>query len=346
MTTLNKQDFSHNSLRDWFEENKRNFPWRPAPSPYAVWVSEVMLQQTQASVVVSYFERWMARFPTVESLASAPIEEVIKLWEGLGYYSRARNLHEGAKFLVEHHNGQLDPKILAQVKGLGPYTIGAILSFAFHQKAVALDGNVARVISRFFCIEEPIDIPSVQKRLREKVEEILPDTEAWIMMEALIELGATVCTRRPACALCPLQEDCRAFHLGKAELLPNKKERPSITLLEREVLLINHQEAFLVQQHHGKKVMSGLYEFPYVDRGQAHTFYPSPLQHRKNLKNLVHTFTRYKSQLFPSLWIAEERREIGGFEWLPLEKLGALPFSSGHRQILKFLLENYANLTH
>ncbi len=347
MKPFNKQDFPHIGLRDWFEENKRNFPWRGNPSPYAVWVSEVMLQQTQASVVVPYFERWMARFPTIEALAAAPIEEVIKLWEGLGYYSRARNLHEGAKFLVEHHNSNLpsDPKLLAEVKGLGPYTIGAILSFAFHKKAAALDGNVARVISRFFCIEEPIDLPSVQKRLREKVEELLPDTEPWVIMEALIELGATVCTRRPACADCPLRDDCRAYHLGKAEQLPKKKQRTSITLLEREVLLINHQEAFLVQQHRGKKVMSGLYEFPYVDRGLSDTFYPGKLHHCKNLKTVTHTFTRYKSQLFPSLWIAEEKREIEGFQWLALEKLPTLPFSSGHRQILN-LLENHANLTH
>lgn len=152
MDPFNKQDFPLIKLKHWFEENKRNFPWRGKPSPYAVWVSEVMLQQTQASVVVPYFERWIVRFPSIEVLASASIEEVIKLWEGLGYYSRARSLHEGAKFLVEHHNGTLpsDPIALAKVKGLGPYTIGAILSFAFHQKAAAIDGNVTRVMSRFF----------------------------------------------------------------------------------------------------------------------------------------------------------------------------------------------------
>ncbi|MBS0628644.1 MAG: A/G-specific adenine glycosylase [Verrucomicrobia bacterium] len=348
MDPFNKQEFLPIGLKHWFEENKRNFPWRQTPSPYAVWVSEVMLQQTQASVVIPYFEKWMARFPTIQTLAAAPIEEVIKLWEGLGYYSRARNLHAGAKFLVDHHQGELpsDPKLLEKVKGLGPYTIGAILSFAFHKKGVALDGNVARVISRLFCIEDPIDTPSVQKKLRAKVEDLLPDTEPWVMMEALIELGATVCTRRPTCAACPLQEECRAFHLGKAEQLPNKKQRYSTTLLEREVLLINHEQEFLVQHHQGKKVMSGLYEFPYFEKGQSHSFYPGKLGHLKNLKNVTHTFTRYRSQLFPSLWIAHERREIEGFQWIALEELNKLPFSSGHRQILKNLLEDHAHLTY
>jgi len=348
MKPFNKGLFPHRELTLWFEENKRIFPWRGDPSPYAVWVSEVMLQQTQASVVVPYFERWMARFPNIETLASASIEEVIKLWEGLGYYSRARNLHAGAKFLVQHHQGKLpsDPKLLAKVKGLGPYTVGAICSFAFHQKAVALDGNVARVISRFFCIEEPIDLPSTQKTLREKVEEHLPDTEPWVMMEGLIELGAKVCSRKPMCSDCPLNEECKAFHLGKAEQLPIKKQRYSITLLEREVLLINHQEEFLVQQHQGKKVMSGLYEFPYVDRGKSDTFYPGQIARDQTLSPVTHTFTRYKSQLFPSIWVSEEKKEITGFKWLNIEQLPKLPFSSGHRQILKQLLEVYADLTY
>lgn len=335
MNPFNKQDFPLTKLRHWFEDNKRDFPWRGNPSPYAVWVSEVMLQQTQASVVVPYFQRWMARFPSIEALAAASIDEVIKLWEGLGYYSRARNLHEGAKFLLEHHSGILpsDPQILAKVKGLGPYTIGAILSFAFHQKAAAVDGNVTRVISRFFCIEQNI---------RQRVEEILPDTEAWVIMEALIELGAKVCARKPRCAECPLVDECRAFHLGKAEELPHKKPRPQTTILEREVLVIYHEEAFLVQKHQGKKVMSGLYEFPYFERGN----YAGTLHHCQTLKNVTHTFTRYKSRLFPSLWKADQRHDIEGFEWIKGSELIKLPFSSGHRQILNQLLEFYENLTH
>lgn len=338
MEAFNKREFPHLPLKLWFEENKRDFPWRGSPTPYAVWVSEVMLQQTQAAVVVPYFERWMARFPTLKSLATASIDEVIKLWEGLGYYSRARNLHAGANYIVDHFGGELpsDPELLAKVKGLGPYTIGAILSFAFHQKAVALDGNVARVISRFFCIEDP-------SHFREKVKQILPDSEPWVMMEALIELGAKVCTRRPNCAACPLEGECQALYLGKVDLLPIKKKRPPITLLERDVLLIQHKDSFLVQRHLGKKVMSGLYEFPYVDKGVP-PFYPGKFL--RKLKPVSHTFTRYKSHLFPSIWIAEEKNEIEGFVWKEASELSKLAFSSGHRQILNQLLEHYAHLTY
>ncbi|NGX59959.1 MAG: Adenine DNA glycosylase [Chlamydiae bacterium] len=140
------------TLKHWFKEEKRNFPWRIAPNPYTVWISEVMLQQTRAAVVIPYFERWMKRFPSIQSLADATVDEVIKMWEGLGYYSRARALHEGARYVVAHYHGKLPSslQLLQKIKGLGPYTIGAIQSFAFHQKAPAVDGNVMRVISRLY----------------------------------------------------------------------------------------------------------------------------------------------------------------------------------------------------
>ncbi|NRA90187.1 MAG: A/G-specific adenine glycosylase, partial [Simkaniaceae bacterium] len=139
------------AIRKWFFKNRRNLPWRENPSPYEVWVSEIMLQQTQVSVVVPYFERWMNIFPTIEKLAGAPLEKVIKAWEGLGYYSRARNLHEGAKYLMEENGGELPSSAaeLEKVKGIGPYTVGAILSFAYKQKRAAVDGNVLRVLARY-----------------------------------------------------------------------------------------------------------------------------------------------------------------------------------------------------
>ncbi len=145
-------------LYHWFAVNKRNFPWRKDKTPYAVWVAEVMLQQTRAAVVVEYFIRWMKRFPTVESLANAPIEEVIKLWEGLGYYQRARNLHQGAKQVVDLYGGMVpqDKEKLFQIQGLGPYTVSAILAFAFGEKKVPIDGNIKRVFSRYFLLEAPL----------------------------------------------------------------------------------------------------------------------------------------------------------------------------------------------
>lgn len=330
------------SLQFWFEEEKRSFPWRENPTPYRVWVSEVMLQQTRASVVISYYQRWMKRFPDIQTLAEAPLEEVIKLWEGLGYYARARSLHEGAKYIALHHEGLLpnDPLVLEKVKGLGPYTIGAILSFAFHQKAAAVDGNVVRVISRLFCIEEEVDRPSVQKEIRQRVEDLLPENQPWVMMEALIELGALVCMRKPECSRCPLQEECLGFKRGKAEGLPKKKPRQESIALKRIVPIIYHQNEYLVQKHQGKKVMADLYEFPYFEEKENwNFFYPGKLTPGKALRKVKHTFTRYTVQLFPSLWKAEKKQEIVGFEWRPLSSLSTLPFSSGHKRILLQLVE-------
>jgi len=336
-------------LKEWFEGEKRDFPWRKEHTPYRVWVSEVMLQQTRASVVVPYFERWMARFPTVEVLAKAPLDEVIKLWEGLGYYSRARSLHAGAQYLVEHHGGKLPDTAeeLRQVKGIGPYTVGAILSFAFHKKAAAIDGNVSRVISRLFGIEEELETSLAKGKIRQKVEELLPDTEPWVIMEALIELGAQVCTRNPGCSLCPMREECVGYLTGKADLLPRKKKRAKVTYLERTVPLICHDGAYLVQRHEGKEVMAGLYEFPYFSKEEPwEAFFPGLLTLANRFPDVKHTFTRYQVTLYPTLWEASTKEEVAGFSWKTLAELLALPFSSGHRQILTHLKEAYANTTH
>ncbi len=179
---MQKFPFEHQLLKKWFIEHKRDLPWRDSPSPYSIWVSEIMLQQTQASVVVDYFIRWMERFPTIRSLAESSLELVLKMWEGLGYYSRARHLHEAARYFLEQHEGNIpaDREELEKVKGLGPYTIGAILSFAFHLRSPAVDANVARVLARYFCIEEdisPRQSSARRWRIWEIAEQILPDEE-------------------------------------------------------------------------------------------------------------------------------------------------------------------------
>lgn len=317
---------------------KRDLPWRQNPTPYRVWISEVMLQQTQATVVKPYFERWMERFPTVRHLAEASVEQVMKLWEGLGYYSRARALHEGARYLMEQHGGELPKSAeeLEKVKGLGPYTIGAIRSFAFNERAAAVDANVLRVISRLYCIEEEIDTPRVQKRIRELVQAILPEEEPWVAMEGLIELGAVICTKNPKCGLCPLREECLAYQRGRAEELPKKRAGKKITLLERVVLVIECEDRYLVKKQQKGKVMAGLYEFPYFEKGEEwKSFFPGKMQLLKKLKRVSHSFTRYKAELDPSLWKAESCEEVEGHEWVLKERVKELAFSSGHKRILE-----------
>lgn len=332
-------------LKEWFLENKRDLPWRRNPTPYEVWVSEVMLQQTQAAVVVPYFERWMERFPTVEKLAVAGIEEVIKLWEGLGYYARARHLHEGAKQVVERFGGKLpqDEEALREIKGLGPYTIGAVLSFAFHKKAAAVDGNVARVMARFLEIKDDICKTKTKMSLQKEVMNFLPDEEPWIAMEALIELGAQVCTKTPKCEECPLQRTCGAYRSRRELELPVKSKAAAVTRLVRLVPLVSYEDEILVRQERGKKVMHGLYHFPYLEEeGDPQEIirkhFPVQLSFLGELPVVEHTFTRFRARLLPSLWEAKEKREIADYEWIKSEDLSKMPFCSGHREICKYYI--------
>jgi A/G-specific adenine glycosylase len=328
-------------LRNWFSLHARPFPWRTDRTPYRVWVSEVMLQQTRAEVVISYFERWMERFPTIEALAEASFEEVIKYWEGLGYYARVRFLHKGARTIVDRYKGEFPfaEEELGQIEGLGPYTIGAIRSFAFAQKAPAIDGNVRRVLSRLLLIEEDIDQPKLQKPLQKKLLELLPDSEPWVIMESLIELGALICGKVPKCLSCPLNRECLAYQAGKEQTLPLRKKRVGVTVIQRVVAVIVCQRHVLLAQETEKRVMRDLYQFPYWEgeKVQVEEKIPLSLEFVRTLPSVTHTFTRFKASLLPSLWQAKERESITGFEWVSYSSLERLAFSAGHRRILQEL---------
>ncbi len=316
-------------LKEWFLENKRDLPWREEKTPYRVWISEVMLQQTQVAVVIPYFHRWMKKFPTLEALGRASIEEVIKAWEGLGYYSRARNLHKAAQEILIQHEGEIpsDSERLSALPGFGPYTVGAVLRFAFHQRAPAVDGNVIRVLSRYFA---SLKDTTQRKHYESLAEMVLPREESWVVMEALIELGATVCQKKARCLECPLKTDCRAFLEGKADELPVKKKGPETIYLEWQVAIIVCGEEVLVRQEKEAKVMEGLYEFPY---GEIEL----KLQKIKTLPLVKHGFTRYNVTLYPSIYHAEAKQQVLGCEWKKWSDLESLPFSSGHRRILEIL---------
>ncbi len=338
------------SLEEWFLENQRDFPWRKERSPYRVWISEVMLQQTRASVVIPYFNRWMDHFPDVKALYNASIEEVIKLWEGLGYYSRARNIHRAAKEIVERFGGEIPSSYeeLISIRGFGPYTVGAILSFGFKKRAPAVDGNVARVLSRYFCIEEEITKVSVRKKIEELAESLLDKKSPWITAEALIELGATLCGKKPLCGSCPLFSSCRGRSCGKAEFLPLKKRAPQTTELLRTVFLIEVSSCFLVKKQEEGKVMGGLYEFPYVEgrlemdlaKKVVKGWGGKSVCFVSRLRDVSHTFTRYKARLSPFLFQCDPFFPLEGYEWVKKKELDALPFSSGHRILKNFLQQD------
>ncbi len=334
------QSFNPEELRKWFFWARRPLPWRENPSPYEVWVSEVMLQQTQVGVVIPYFKRWMTLFPTIPALAAAPIEKVIKVWEGLGYYSRARNLHKGAEFLTKYYDGELpnSREALKKVKGLGPYTIGAILSFAFKNKAPAVDGNVLRVLSRFFAIKEPIDKSKTQKEIRELCYALLPEKEPWIIMEGLIELGALVCQKKAKCKECPLSKNC--LGKSKADLLPVKSKGEKTIHLYRDVAIIYSGKELLLRKGGKGKVMADLWEFPYFERGvDIGEVLELSLISKGPLKEVSHSFTKYKAFLYPHLY-QTERVEISDFKWISFDDVIKIPFSSGHRRILLSLRNN------
>ncbi|MCP5505565.1 MAG: A/G-specific adenine glycosylase [Chlamydiales bacterium] len=340
------ESFDSERLKEWFFRQRRPLPWRENPSPYQVWVSEVMLQQTQVSVVIPYYLKWMEEFPTVEALARAPLEKVIKLWEGLGYYSRARNLHAGARYLLDHHQGELpdSPAPLRKVKGLGPYTVGAILSFAYKQRAAAVDGNVFRVLARYFHILDPIDSGKVQKKVWALCEAILPQEEPWIVMEALIELGALICQKKPRCSSCPLFSSC--LGKGQADLLPIKAKKQKTIHLHRDVAIIVSGNECLLKKGENGKVMADLWEFPYFDKGEKiEERLGLVLELLCSLKEVEHGFTKYRAFLNPHLY-QTTKKNVPGYEWLSIKELEKIPFSSGHRKILKYLRNNHDLFIH
>lgn len=335
-------------LKQWFNLEKRDLPWRSTTDPYAIWISEVMLQQTQVAVVIPYYFRWLQKFPTVRHLAEASLEEVIKAWEGLGYYSRARALHEGANYILTHFEGQLpsSEEKLIQIKGLGPYTVGAILSFAFHQRKAAVDGNVMRVLTRYLNIEDDITKQTTQRQLRLIAQDMLPETEPWIINEAWIELGATICKRKALCLICPLRAGCQSARHGLADTLPVKSKGPKIQTLYRTVAVIRHQNSYLVKKGKKGEIMSDLYEFPFFEtdeKGLEISEIQKNLCHQHLLNTafiqkfalIEHGFTRYQVYLSPFLFQALEAVDLKDYEWLTLTALQKKPFSSGHRRLFQ-----------
>lgn len=328
-------------LKDWFIQEKRSFPWRESPTPYAVWISEIMLQQTRASVVIEYFMKWMRLFPSIDSVAKAPIEELIKAWEGLGYYSRVRNIQKAAMLLLQK-GGNLPSSLqdLLQIPGIGPYTAGAIASFAFHQKAAAVDGNVARVISRYYGLEGEVK----RAVLEEKTLSFLPDDEPWVVMEALIELGATLCQKSPKCMGCPLQTECKAHLQDKTDSIPAKKKKQDSIYLHKQVVIILHKEEVLIEKKKEGQVLGGLMEFPSFPYEQEttskHFFFP--IEWIEDLPEEKQSFTKYQVDLSPSVFQALEKKEIDGYSWVKIDSLTSLTFSSGHKRILnRFLFNSY-----
>ncbi|WP_246027867.1 A/G-specific adenine glycosylase [Paenibacillus xylaniclasticus] len=258
-------------LLRWYDAVKRKLPWRMNRDPYRVWVSEIMLQQTRVDTVIPFYERFMLRFPTVQALAEAPEEDVLKHWEGLGYYSRARNLQAGAKEVVERFGGIVpdDAASVASLKGVGPYTAGAIMSIAFNRPEPAVDGNVMRVLSRFWLLEDDIAKPSTRVKIEKLARAIIPEGRAGEFNQALMELGALVCTpKSPGCLTCPVMEHCEGRLAGKEKELPIKsKAKPPRPEWRLGVIVAGTGERagqVLVRQRPETGLLARMWELPHV----------------------------------------------------------------------------------
>ncbi len=343
------------ALLGWYAANRRDLPWRRRQDPYAIWVAEVMLQQTRVETAIPYYERFMARFPTLQDLAAAPLEEVLKAWEGLGYYARARHLHRAARLLMEKHNGSFPQTIAAwrRLPGVGPYTAAAVLSIAFGKDLLALDGNAARVLVRLFAIEEDPRRPTGRRRLQALGERLLPPGRAGDFNQALMDLGATLCTpKAPRCSECPIRAFCAAFHHGKPEAFPVRGPRRSLPHYDVTAGVIQDGERVLIAQRPPEGMLGGLWEFPggKVEPGESleeclrrelREELGIEVEVLEPMMTIRHAYTHMRITLhvFRCRWIGGTPQPIGCSDarWVRVDELDRYPFPNTDRQIVERL---------
>ena len=296
------------TLIKWQKQHGRNdLPWQ-VPDPYARWISEVMLQQTQVATVKSYYRSFLSRFPTVKALAEASEDEVMALWAGLGYYSRARNLHRAAKEIVQKYQGVFPQSRheWESLPGIGRSTAAAIVAFSFGAKETILDGNVKRLLARLFAIEQPLESAAAQKKLWALAESLLPDEQLDRYIQGLMDLGATVCTRSPSCLLCPFCDACKARQLGLENKLPLPKVRKERPQKEATVLLFWYEDEFFVVRRRQKGVWQGLFSLPEFgllsDEEQVTEIgkrWGLAVQNCRPMETVVHDFSHYRLLIYP-----------------------------------------------
>lgn len=260
---LENREFKEDLL-NWFHENKRQMPWRETNNPYYIWLSEVMLQQTQVNTVRPYYNKFINRFPTIEELSQSSEEDVLKFWEGLGYYSRVRNFHEAVKEVHEKYNGVVpnNPEDFKTLKGVGPYTNAAVMSIVHNHPIPAVDGNVLRVWSRLTSNDSDIALPKTKKVYEEELQPLV-ETESGDFNQAMMELGATVCTpKKPLCIVCPVQNHCEAFAKGIVTELPVKKKKVKKKTIDYAVLYITNADGEILVRKRDTKLLNGMWEFP------------------------------------------------------------------------------------
>ncbi|WP_377891545.1 A/G-specific adenine glycosylase [Alkalihalobacillus sp. R86527] len=345
-----EEDEFQKDLINWFKDEQRILPWRENKDPYRVWVSEIMLQQTRVDTVIPYFNNFVEKYPTIDALADAPQEEVLKAWEGLGYYSRARNLQSAVKDVAENYGGVVpdQPREIAKLKGVGPYTAGAILSIAYGVPEPAVDGNVMRVLSRVLGIWEDIAKPSTRKIFEELIREIISTNDPSSFNQGLMELGAIICTpKSPSCLLCPVQSHCRAFQEGSQEELPikSKKKAPRPVPIAVAVLQ-DEQGRYLIRKRPEEGLLAGLWEFvnlELTDGGlkehQLTEYVSREYGVKASIKDEISTFTHVFSHIKWYLTVykgtVDGMKETETVRFVKESELEQFAFPVAHQKIVK-----------
>lgn len=348
----------------WYTRHQRDFPWRKTRDPYHVWISEVMLQQTQVETVIPYYYRFLSRFPTVQALAAAPLDDVLKVWENMGYYARAHHLHAAAKQIVGRFGGKIPSSWdeLVSLPGVGHYTAGAVLSMAFGQHVPAVDSNVRRVLSRLFAIDQPLEQRQTQQQLVELAKRLLPEDAPGLFNQALMDLGASTCTpRKPACMSCPIWKLCKAYERQLQDALPVTRKRIPIPHSHMTAGLIhNSRGRILIVRRPNKGLLGGLWKFPGGVQESDETLVVSlqrqvreevgiKIQVGKPLTSVNHAYTHFRITLhaFQCTYQAGKPRSLGctDWRWTTLPQLKDLALSKADRKIIEVLRSERSRAT-
>jgi A/G-specific adenine glycosylase len=341
------------ALLQWYDRHRRRLPWRAAPGemsdPYRVWLSEIMLQQTTVKAVGPYFEKFVARWPDVTALGNASQDDVLRMWAGLGYYSRARNLHACAVAVAREHGGIFPDteEGLRALPGIGPYTAAAIAAIAFDRRTMPVDGNIERVVSRLFAVEE--ELPQAKPLIQQLAATLLADSRAGDSAQALMDLGASICTpKKPACSLCPLNEDCTARAQGTQETFPRKAPKKSGTLRRGAAFVVTRSDELLVRSRPEKGLLGGMTEVPGSDwlagQDDATAKQQAPVlkglsRWQRKVGVVTHVFTHFPLELVVYTAEAEAcTRAPAGMRWVPIATLAGEALPNVMRKVIAHAL--------
>lgn len=340
-------------LLDWYGKQGRDLPWRKSRNPYHIWISEIMLQQTQVDTVIPYFHRFLKKFPTVEALARSDMHDVLMVWENLGYYARAAHMHEAAKIISHEFAAKMPDtwEALIRLPGIGPYTAGAILSIAFGKRFPAVDGNARRVLSRLFAVEDPVDRPRTQHDLYRLAEKLIPLDSPDIFNQALMDLGALICiSKNPLCSICPVLNLCRAFGLTLQHRLPVSGKKSSLPHKNAAAAILrDSQNRVLIVQRPAGGLLGSLWKFPggFLHEGEA---LPDGLRRTVKeeldltilehdcISSVKHAYTHFRMTLHIFQCTCDgvecRARTCQDRQWVSIDDLDKLPFSKADRNVM------------